>query len=122
MGGRETPLPTGRPIHTRTGASLPLLYCSHGRTDRPLLGGESFNVSEIQELREAGERVPGKVCLVGHIPTCNFCERPGEFDFATRMGPWANGCEEHFLALSASRGELGLGKAQLWIMGPEGTV
>jgi hypothetical protein len=65
--------------------------------------------------------VPGKVCIVDHLPRCVFCVSdtplPGVFNFATRMGPWANGCEQHYLLYRASEG-LGVGKAQLWLEGP----
>ena len=53
-------------------------------------------------------------------PSCDFCrlwlgqEVPGPYDFATRQGPWANGCEYHWTTMSASP-ELGVGKGQLWI-------
>jgi hypothetical protein len=74
-----------------------------------------------EELAQATHalRVPGKVAICSSIPDCNFCDQagettPGPFDFATRMGGWANGCEPHYLLYRASRG-LGVGKAQLWI-------
>lgn len=57
----------------------------------------------------------GSVCLVPSVPKCAWCDAPGEFDFPTIFGPWANGCGEHFLAYSTSGGELGVGKGQLWI-------
>lgn len=60
---------------------------------------------------------PGKVVAVTELPDCNFCAdgTPGPYDFATRMGPWANGCERHWLEHRASP-DLGVGKAQLWII------
>ena len=63
---------------------------------------------------------PGKVVIVTEIPDCNFCAdgTPGPYDFATRMGPWANGCEAHWSQHRASP-DLGVGKAQLWILEPE---
>ena len=60
------------------------------------------------------EAQPGLVCVVEKVPTCFFCEQDGIFDFATKMGGWANGCLEHYQAYRASP-ELGVGKAQLWI-------
>jgi len=62
----------------------------------------------------------GKVVVVAEIPNCYFCEqmgkiKPGPYDFATRFGPWANGCEYHFQILCAGAPTLGTGKAQLWI-------
>jgi hypothetical protein len=61
----------------------------------------------------------GKVVVVATIPSCYFCELegrdvPGPYDFATRMGPWANGCERHWRAYRA-RPALGVGAGQLWI-------
>lgn len=58
----------------------------------------------------------GEVVAVPRIPDCNFCEdgTPGEYDFKTRMGPWANGCEEHYKQFRASS-TLGVGMAQLWV-------
>jgi hypothetical protein len=76
---------------------------------------------EGKELAQATHNlgVPGKVAIVKHIPMCNFCapdgvETPGPFDFATRMGQWAHGCENHYKLYRAAEG-LGVGKAQLWI-------
>lgn len=59
---------------------------------------------------------PGVVCVVEAIPDCNFCQdgTPGPYDFATRMGPWANGCEAHWKEHRAAP-DLGVGKGQLWI-------
>lgn len=60
--------------------------------------------------------IPHKVIVVSAIPPCNFCEdgTPGPYDFATRMGPWANGCEHHWKLYRAALG-LGTGMGQLWI-------
>lgn len=57
-----------------------------------------------------------QIVVVSHIPACNFCEdgTPGLYDFATTMGPWANGCERHWKMYRANY-ELGLGKGQFWI-------
>jgi hypothetical protein len=78
-----------------------------------------------RELAKAIHRleVPGKVKIVAHVPDCVFCDQHGErtagpFDFATRMGPWASGCENHYKLYRASEG-LGVGKAQLWLQAPE---
>lgn len=27
---------------------------------------------------------------------CDFCPKQAEYDFKTQMGPWANGCLEHY--------------------------
>lgn len=58
---------------------------------------------------------PGKVCVVSAIPACNFCQdgTPGPYDFATTLGPWANGCEAHWKQYRV--GPLGVGSGQLWI-------
>jgi hypothetical protein len=60
---------------------------------------------------------PGEVVVVSQIPSCDFCydERTlGPYDFATRMGPWAHGCEEHWRLYRAAP-RLGVGVGQLWI-------
>jgi hypothetical protein len=62
----------------------------------------------------------GKVVVVSSIPDCYFCWEqskkhvPGPYDFATRLGPWANGCEYHWRLLRAAP-DLGVGAGQLWI-------
>lgn len=59
----------------------------------------------------------GEIVVVPSIPPCDFCAEPkdpGIYDFATRMGPWANGCEAHWKLYRASA-ELGVGTGQLWI-------
>lgn len=58
----------------------------------------------------------GEICVVPEIPACDFCAdgEPGPYDFATKMGPWANGCEEHWRLYAASP-VLGVGSGQLWI-------
>jgi hypothetical protein len=56
----------------------------------------------------------GEVCLVTEIPKCDFCSDRGPYDFKTRMGPWAHGCNAHWREFRANPG-FGVGKAQLWI-------
>jgi hypothetical protein len=56
----------------------------------------------------------GKICLVNRIPTCDFCQNPGPYDFKTTFGPWAHGCKQHYHAHRAYP-DLGVGKAQIWI-------
>jgi hypothetical protein len=56
----------------------------------------------------------GKVVVVDTIPGCDFCEQLGPYDFKTSEGPWAHGCYQHY-RYYAQYGELGVGKAQLWI-------
>jgi hypothetical protein len=65
--------------------------------------------------------VAGEVVVVTDIPQCNFCEKPGPYDFKTDAGPWANACEQHWRMYRATPG-LGVGKAQLWITADEVTV
>jgi len=63
--------------------------------------------------------IPHEVIVVDHIPECQFCQdgTPGPYDFPTRMGPWANGCQMHWRQYRANRSEeLGVGKGQLWIL------
>jgi len=55
----------------------------------------------------------GKIVVVSSIPQCNFCDKPGPYDFATQMGPWTNGCEQHWQQYRV--GPLGTGSGQLWI-------
>lgn len=56
----------------------------------------------------------GEVVLVDRLPQCDFCSKPGPYDFALRGGGWAHGCEAHWKQLRAAS-TLGVGKAQLWI-------
>lgn len=60
---------------------------------------------------------PGRVVEVSEIPSCNFCQdgTPGPYDFRTSFGPWANGCEAHWIEHRAHP-ELGVGHGQLWIL------
>jgi hypothetical protein len=58
----------------------------------------------------------GEVIVVPRVPACDFCQdgTAGPYDFATLMGPWANGCETHWRQYRRSPG-LGAGSGQLWI-------
>jgi hypothetical protein len=58
---------------------------------------------------------PGEVVAVKSLPKCNFCEAAAEYDFATRMGPWAYGCKKHYLA-NRLHVLLGVGMAQRLIV------
>jgi len=58
--------------------------------------------------------IPGMLCIVDHVPSCDFCDKPGPFDFMTVMGPWAHGCERHWRKYRAYPG-LGVGKGQFWM-------
>jgi hypothetical protein len=56
----------------------------------------------------------GRVVVVASIPQCNFCEKPGPYDFKTIMGPWANGCLKHYQE-HRMYALLGVGMGQFWI-------
>ena len=43
---------------------------------------------------------------------CDFCKNQAMYDFKTKMGPWANGCRDHYLQYRFYE-ELGIGKGQL---------
>lgn len=51
------------------------------------------------------------------IPNCNFCSEKAKYDFKTKMGPWAYGCQGHFEEYRAYK-LLGLGKGQELIQAP----
>lgn len=61
--------------------------------------------------------IPHEIILVSSIPSCNFCQdgTPGPYDFKTTMGPWANGCEEHYKEHRAAP-TLGVGKGQFLLL------
>lgn len=56
----------------------------------------------------------GKVVLVPELPDCNFCEKKANYDFKTRMGPWANACVTHYRQ-NRLYAVLGTGKGQMLI-------
>lgn len=56
----------------------------------------------------------GNICVVDEIPKCDFCDMPGHWDFGTKFGPWAHGCNKHFVEHRRASGT-GVGKAQLWV-------
>jgi len=71
-----------------------------------------------------GQRVPGKVAQIyfDELPPCYFCETekltvPARFDFATTLGPWAYGCEYHYLSHRAAPA-LGEGQGQMLVLAP----
>lgn len=33
---------------------------------------------------------------VEELPGCDFCSAAASYDAATRLGPWANMCNDHF--------------------------
>lgn len=62
----------------------------------------------------------GTVVYTNKLPLCDFCKsrsinRPAEYDFKTTLGPWANGCERHWL-LHRLYDHLGVGKGQKMIL------
>lgn len=48
---------------------------------------------------------------VAALPICNFCSEPALYDFKTKMGPWAYGCQGHF-DIHRMYPDLGTGKGQ----------
>lgn len=57
------------------------------------------------------------------MPKCDFCKQSGvtreaKYDFRTQWGPWANGCEIHYLNNRAHT-ELGTGHGQRLVLGEE---
>ena len=76
---------------------------------------ERFGVSlKAVERLHRGWGTTGEVCIVDHIRQCDFCEKDGPVDFKTKHGPWAHGCEDHWIK-HRMYGELGTGKAQVWV-------
>jgi len=61
------------------------------------------------------KEIPHQVIRVVSIPKCDFCEQRGPYDFKTRMGPWAHGCEKHWVEYRAAAW-LGLGLGQYWFV------
>lgn len=51
------------------------------------------------------------IAKVAVLPRCNFCSQSAVYDFKTKTGPWAYGCEEHWEANRFYTG-LGLGMGQ----------
>jgi hypothetical protein len=68
--------------------------------------------------RQAMKAIPGKIIRVEKIPRCDFCRRPGPYDFATKHGPWAHGCEQHWKEYRANQ-KLGVGMGQFWFVEDE---
>lgn len=60
---------------------------------------------------------PGVVVAVKSLPSCDFCPERAHFDFATKMGPWANGCVSHYYEFRAAS-SLGTGKGQRLVKRP----
>jgi hypothetical protein len=50
---------------------------------------------------------------VDSIPKCDFCSKKAVYDARTKMGPWANLCEDHFKRFGI---RLGLGYGQKLVL------
>lgn len=53
----------------------------------------------------------GTVAYVAALPKCNFCENEALYDYKTKTGPWAYGCQQHY-EWTRLYSKLGLGKGQ----------
>lgn len=53
----------------------------------------------------------GTTVFVRELPRCDFCGKDAAYDFNTKMGPWANGCNTCYKKYRRYP-ELGTGKAQ----------
>lgn len=53
--------------------------------------------------------------VVDELPKCSFCGRPALYDFRTRNGQWAYGCQFHYSIYSMFL-TLGTGKGQRLIL------
>jgi len=53
--------------------------------------------------------------LVDELPRCDFCGKPANYDFSTKMGPWANGCVTCYKEYRR-HDELGEGKGQKLVL------
>jgi hypothetical protein len=62
--------------------------------------------------------IPGKIVRVTALPRCNFCNQPGPYDFVTKQGPWANGCEKCWKE-HRRFATLGVGMGQFWFVGDD---
>jgi hypothetical protein len=51
----------------------------------------------------------GFVVVVPHLPICDFCGVTARYDFKTRSGPWAYGCDAHWKEHGSGLGE-GIGQ------------
>ncbi len=56
-----------------------------------------------------------KEVKVSELPQCNFCDARAEYDFAAKMGPWANGCASHWVQYRRHP-ELGTGRGQRLVL------
>lgn len=60
----------------------------------------------------------GTLAYVSVVPECDFCgtnHQEALYDFKTKMGPWAFGCEAHYVA-NRAHPELGIGKGQKLVL------
>lgn len=53
----------------------------------------------------------GTEVSVDRLPACDWCGGPAHYDFKTRFGPWAYGCDEHYSSMRLFP-DLGTGKGQ----------
>jgi len=53
--------------------------------------------------------------LVDTLPVCSFCDKEAHYDGKTKMGPWADMCEDHFREYGIG---LGVGRGQRLIVAP----
>jgi hypothetical protein len=60
----------------------------------------------------------GKTAYIAVAKKCDFCDKSANYDFKTSWGPWANGCDDHYLQHRAYE-KLGTGKGQLLVVGEE---
>lgn len=47
---------------------------------------------------------------IERLPSCDFCGTPAQYDAATKFGPWAYMCSDHWLEHSLQKLGLGLGQ------------
>ena len=59
----------------------------------------------------------GTIAYLSKAPGCDFClksgrQTPAKYDFLTRLGSWAYGCEAHWTEYRVFE-DLGIGKGQI---------
>lgn len=47
---------------------------------------------------------------IKELPACDFCGAPAQYDAATRFGPWAYMCSDHWLEHSMQKLGTGFGQ------------
>ncbi len=58
--------------------------------------------------------MPARYIIMSKLPQCQFCEEVARYDFRTKSGQWAYGCDKHYL-LHRMHENLGIGQGQLLI-------